>query len=258
MTFCIYTIIFTLADKEPQKNKYVKIFQIWFSQLIKTSSVKNCVIVIDRRTLAFLKTKEIFNNLILPLRSFKLTFFEFNPPKTLIEGMSYKYSIFDYSEDFLIYTDLDVLITKPLQDFNLIENDAIYVHAEGRIFEGDYTAAMSQEEKSRLTPFSAGISAGKFIIRGKHIRDQLFTMMKESIKMDSTFYTIDQPYFNKTLYEFKNKDIINPHFIKHPLISINCRDLKKETILIDFMGKPGDDDFHLDKILDYVSYSNCT
>ena len=130
MTFCIYTILFTLADKEPQYNKYVNIFQIWFSQLIKTRSVKNCVVIIDKKTLAYLKTKEIFNNLILPLRDFKLTLFEFNPPKTLIEGMSYKYSIFDYSEDFLIYTDLDVLIVNPLKSLNLPKEDKIYVHAD--------------------------------------------------------------------------------------------------------------------------------
>ena len=258
MSFCIYTILFTLADREPQYNKYIKIFQIWFSQLIKTASVKNCVILIDKRTLSYLKTKEIFNKLILPMRNFKMTFFEFNPPKTLIEGMSYKYSVFDYSENFLIYTDLDVLITRPLQDFNLKEEDAIYVHAEGRIVEDDYSAAMSAEEKESLTPFSAGLSAGKFIIRGKHIRDHLFSKMKEYIKFDSTFYTLDQPYFNKALYEFKNKEIINPHIIKHPLLSINCSDLKKETILIDFMGKPGDEELHLDKVLDYVAYSNCT
>ena len=257
MTFCIYTILFTLADKEPQYNKYVNIFQIWFSQLIKTRSVKNCVVIIDKKTLAYLKTKEIFNNLILPLRDFKLTLFEFNPPKTLIEGMSYKYSIFDYSEDFLIYTDLDVLIVNPLKSLNLPKEDKIYVHAEGLIIDNGYNEAMTAEEKSKLTPFSAGISAGKFIIRGKNIRDQLFKRMKENIKLDSSFYTLDQPYFNKTMYEFLNKQIINPNIIKHPIISINCKDLKKETVFIDFMGKPGDEDFHLDKILDYVAYINC-
>jgi hypothetical protein len=257
MTFCIYTILFTLADKDPQSNKYVQIFQIWFSQLIKTRAVKNCVIVIDRRTLSYLKTKEIFNKLILPLRRFSLTFFEFNPPKTLIEGMTYKYSIFDYSEDYLIYTDLDVLIINSLEEFNFKTAECIYVHAEGPIMDNGYTDAMTDEEKAKLTPFSAGLSAGKFVIKGKILRDQFFKRIKSHIKSDSNFYSVDQPYFNKAIYEMTNREIINPHIIMHPYISINCRDLRKEVILIDFMGKPGDDNFHFEKMLDYLTYSNC-
>jgi len=258
MTFCIYTILFTLADKEPQFNNYIKIFQIWFSQLVKTNCVKNCVIIIDRKTLSYLKTKEIFNSLILPLCKFSLTFFEFDPPKTLIEGMSYKYSIFDYAEEYLIYTDLDVFIIKSLKGFNFSNNEAIYVHAERSVLEEGYSDAMSADEKAKLTPFSAGLSAGKFVIKGKRLRDQFFKRIKEHIKLDSTFYTVDQPYFNKAIYEFKNKEMINPHKIIQPFISINCRNLSKEAILLDFMGKPGDGNFHLDKILDYIAYSNCS
>jgi signal transduction histidine kinase len=49
MSFCIYTVLFTLSDREPSKNEYVKIFQFWISQIIKTNSAKKVVVLIDNK-----------------------------------------------------------------------------------------------------------------------------------------------------------------------------------------------------------------
>jgi len=214
MTFCIYTVLFTLAGEEPNTNKYVKIFQFWLSQLIKTNGASKCVILIDTRTLEYLKTAYILNKFILKRADFPIAFIKFEPPKTLLEGMSYKYTKFDYHEDFLVYTDLDVLLVKPLLSIELKNDENLYVHAEGRVFDTGYTDAMKYSEKKQLSEASAGLSAGKFIIRGKRVRDLLFSTIKEYIKEEKReFKTIEQPFFNRAVYNLKTQIPINPQIL---------------------------------------------
>ena len=259
MSYCVYTVLFTLSDSKPEENQYIKIFQIWLSQLIKTNGVHRCVVLIDSKTFDYLKTAYILNKFILKKALFPISFIQFTPPKTLLEGMSYKYHKFNYDEENLVYTDLDVLLLKPLSNLNLSLEEALHVHAEGRVFESGYTDAMSEQEKLHLDEAAAGLSAGKFIIRGKRIRDLLFAKVLEYLKEEKKeFSTIEQPFFNRAIYNLKNQISINPYSIREPVISINCNDLTNDTVFVDFKGDPGNGKFHLDKIIDFVAYSNCT
>lgn len=257
MSFCIYTVLFTLADKEPRENTYIKMFQLWISQLIKKSDVKRCVVLVDNRTLYFLAESFILNKYLLRKAKFKLEFMKFEPPRTLLEGMIHKYTSFEYEEDFLMYSDLDILIHKSLSFLEIPKKEGIFLHAEGPISE--YAEAFTEIMKSKfIKPGQPGFSAGKFVICGKSVRDLLFRKIHDFNNREN-FYTIEQPYFNKAIYSLLDTINIYTDFISSPKISNNCRDFdEKATILVDFQGQPGDGVFHLDKMIDFFAYANVT
>lgn len=265
MSFCIYTVLFTLSDKEPSKNEYVKIFQIWLSQLIKTNAAEKCVIIIDNRTFDFLAESYILNKFTIRRAKFAIQFIKVDPPKTLLEGMAHKYTIFSYKEEYLMYCDIDIMINKTLKKLNLPKYDCIFAHAEGLLKENGYSDAFSEKAKLEFDGNEVGFSAGKFIIRGSGLRDRLFQNIQHLIKTDSIenpliqYYSVEQPYFNKALYELITEIPVNYFEIVHPKISNNCRDfIESEAVLIDFQGQPGEGGFHLDKIIDFIAYSNST
>jgi hypothetical protein len=191
---------------------------------------------------------------------FVIDFIKVNPPNSLLEGMVHKYSVFSYEEEFLMYCDLDVFVYRNLSLLNLGKTDSLYLHAEGKISETEYNEAFNKEEKEVLQENAPGFSAGKFIIRGQNIRDILFKKINSLIgAFKTTYFTVEQPHFNKAIYALINEIPINPFFITTPLISNNFKEFSEsDTILIDFQGLPGDGAFHLDKILDFMAYTNVT
>ena len=259
MSYCVYTVLFTLSDKDPSKNMYIKIFQLWISQLIKKADVKRCVVLADIRTIVFLSDLFILNKYLLRKAKFKLDFMKFESPKTLLEGMIHKYTSFDYDEDYLMYCDIDVFINKPLASLSIetSKSDGIYLHAEGHI--NTYAEAFTESMKTNfIKPGYPGFSAGKFVIRGKSVRDLLFQKIHE-FNNSEHFYTIEQPFFNKAIYSLLDKINIYTNYITPPKISNNCRNFDEQTtVLVDFQGQPGDGAFHLDKIIDFFAYANVT
>jgi hypothetical protein len=257
MSFCIYTVLFTLADKEPSENRYIKMFQLWISQLIKKSSVERCIILVDNRTLNFLAESYILNKYLLRKAKFKLDFMTFEPPRNLLEGMIHKYTTFDYDEDFLMYSDVDILTYKPLFFLEIPKKEGIFLHAEGPICE--YAEAFTEIMKSNFVRSGQpGFSAGKFVICGKSVRDLLFQKIHEFNNREK-FYTIEQPFFNKAIYSLLDTINIETNYIITPKISNNCRDFDEQTtVLVDFQGQPGDGVFHLDKMIDFFAYANVT
>jgi len=259
MSYCVYTVLFTLSDKDPCKNTYIKIFQLWISQLIKRADIKRCVVLADLRTLVFLADSFILNKYLLRKAKFKLDFMKFDSPKTLLEGMMRKYTSFDYDEDFLMYCDIDVFINKPLECLSIetSKSEGLYLHAEGPI--DNYAEAFNESMKSKfIKPGQPGFSAGKFVIRGKTVRDLLFQKIHE-FNTGIHFYTVEQPFFNKAVYCLLDKINIYTDYIVPPKISNNCRNFDEETtVLVDFQGQPGDGAFHLDKIIDFFAYANVT
>jgi len=215
---------------------------------------------VDDRTLEFLRTSYILNKYLMRKAEFVFEFIQIKQPNTLLEGMAHKYTEFSYEEEFLMYCDLDVFVYKNLSLLNLGKADSLYLHAEGKISETEYNEALSREEKERIHMNSPGFSAGKFIIRGKKIRDILFKKINSIIGASkTTYFTVEQPQFNKAIYELTSQIPINPFLITQPLISNNFKEFSEsETVLIDFQGLPGDGAFHLDKILDFMAYTNVT
>ena len=117
-TVCLLCSIFTLESADPSKNKYISMFNFWLSSLITSKSLnKNykLVIILDQRTMDFLIGCTVFSNLIklLPCQS-GLTIIP--SPKTFEEGCMYRYYVnFDYEQDIIMYTDIDLQFVQSLK-----------------------------------------------------------------------------------------------------------------------------------------------
>jgi len=248
-SICLYTILFTIPDKE--KNKYVDMFLIWLSCVVKNAGLTaddKLVILIDEKSLKMLNQNII--KLLLGKLICEHSFIICPPVTNMKEGALMRYNIFDYSQTALMYLDIDILVLKDIhRDFE----DKIYIHPEGPLTDNNYGASITIDKEGR-----PGFSSGKFVIGSKGLRDVLFSHVNTfSEKNSDIYFTLDQPYYNEALLyispEYLNMDTFVP-----PLLSINMHHYNpKTTVLLDFMGMPGDESFHWDKILSTFCLLSC-
>lgn len=257
MSFCVYTVLYTLEDRNPEVNEYVQMFFIWLSQIAKTRAAKSCTLLVDSRTFEFLETNFIFNKMLekLPLN---LTTLVFPPPKTYMDGMKMKFIPFDYEEDYLMFLDLDIIVLKPLGE--LIEhakNYDFYVQLEHGLFMYEYTNEMTEEEKSILVASNVrnGLSSGKFIVANKDVRDKIFSKISYHMNKTTNVYnTVEQPIFNRVLL-LESADV-KIATIDKTNISQNLNNYSDNTIIIDYYGETCNGLFHLKKMVDFLAYQN--
>ena len=260
-SICIQCNLFTLAEKNVEENKYVNIFEIWLRQLILKGGLyaKDVLhLYIDTRTIEFCNKNPEFHNLLSKLPC-PVKVFVFPPPNTLLEGTMYRFVYHEYEQDIYMYCDIDILVIRPI---HLLlqppQHNTLYVHVEGCIEDENYGAAFSKEEIAKLHGTSPGCSSGKFILNGKEFHKMFFErvniLYKQSNKL---YYTLDQPYYNKAIYTLDtNVYKINIDLFQAPHLSINGHGFTDQTILLDCMGKPGDQDFHYDKIKQIFGLKN--
>jgi hypothetical protein len=257
---CLYTILFTIKDRKPSENEYVKMFVLWISQLLSTNALgpnDALRIYIDIETFNYLKTTISFEELCTSF-PFKLNFILLQPPPTLYEGCCWKY-IFDpasYTQDVLLYCDIDIYISSPLGPlFKDIKETMLYVHPEGSITNLNYGAHFSEKELM-LFSNAPGLSAGKFAIGGKAVAERFFSLMKECItkhRPETPYYTLEQPLFNYIIYSYIHPSSINFELFQSS-ISINLNNYNKEkSVFLDCMGDPGNGAFHLEKFIHIMS-----
>jgi hypothetical protein len=254
-SICVSCIIYTIYDKPVEENKYIQIFLIWLSQFIKISGLGKDDILhmyIDKKTSEYLFTDSIFG-FLLRMAKFQTQIMGIPPPKTHLEGMMWKYNLSDYTQDIYMYCDIDILITKSLHRLvSSVKPNTIYVCIEGYMTDPDYGADISPEV---IQEGMKGFSAGKFIVSGRDLRDNLFINVKELCNYEKNYYTIEQPFFNRAIMGMTNIDM---DLLNSPLISINGESYNKDsTILIDCAGEPGNGEFHYSKILDVFCLLNC-
>lgn len=257
-------MLFTIKDREVKDNKYVKIFHIWLSTLIQNGGLNKEDVVnllLDAKTFAFLKTDFMFNSLYsrspCPLKIHVM-----QEPETIMEGMMFKYIPIDYTQDVYFYCDIDILITNPLHNLTqLTREDTIYIQKEGKLNYHDYnTGAFSEEEIAKIPPTIPGLSAGKFMIRGKNVYNVFVNKVLnvyEQANIVNPSHTFDQPFFNKAVYSVRD---IHLDFLTlaAPIISVNGHHFEKgKTILLDMMGMAGDGDFHYDKAINMYMLLQC-
>jgi hypothetical protein len=158
-----------------------------------------------------------------------------------------------------MYTDLDVMFIKhPSLIVGDDTNERLMVHFEMDINKHGYTDAMTEEERELALKASAqGISAGKFIIRGKQIRDLLFKLLNEMIalKPNTNYFTIEQPFFNRVVF-LVYKNIIPVQPIINETISPNFFYYSDKSVLVDLFGDPGNGKTHLNKVIEFIAYNN--
>ena len=267
----LYTILFTLEDKPVHKNQYIQMSLIWLSYLVKSKSLSendHLWLIGDRYTLAYLKHETPFEN-IAKLVLCTYTLIEAEQPKTLMEGCMLKYNqlvrsdiMLAHNYDILVYTDIDVIINKTFTTL-VMEPNSIIVHEENDFIYDYFSEGIPENEKNEFLKCNSqirGLSAGKFIIHGKSLAIDIFNRIMEYNSVKSNYYTLEQPLFNRAifnytyidkketrLYNFNNYCI---HYNNLPMTNIN------DYILIDCCGKPGRYIDHMEKMLNVLCVTN--
>ena len=259
MSFCVYTILYTLEDKKPEENEYVKIFLLWISQIAKINTVKTIAILVDERTAEYMQQCTIFPTIYDNIQCNLIMMYS-PVPKTHLDGMRMKYTRFDYEEDYLMYLDIDIFVLKPLMGLLNgcdLKSD-ICVHEERDIIDKDYSSALNERELQTIldSGIKMGLSAGKFIIRNKEKRDLLFLKINEFIceNPGTEYCTVEQPIFNRVLLLGTNDFKIST--IHTEYITGNLEKYSGQTILVDFCGECGYGWVHLNKMINFIVLNN--
>lgn len=252
----LYTLLFTLQDKDASKNKYVDMFYIWLTFVKRNAGLKatdTVCLFVDDRTLDVLNSNEILD-IVLGDSIFKFEIWSIPVPATLSDGISQRYTI--ASHDIHLFLDLDILVQNPispaLQGFQ--SSPWFACMPEGHLLHSDYGGHL-------LTPCDtystlSGFSAGWFAFTPCRTVAEMFCKMQTDIlkNKDTPFYTIDQPFFNKAMIELQESNTTHPmtsYFLSSNLYTNNVH-LNTESsasIFCNYCGEPGNDTFHFQKLL---------
>jgi len=250
-TILVYTILYTLTHVAPADNKYVHIFFLWLTQLMRAGglNVHDAIeVAIDRDTYEWIRDNSVLNSL-LAITPAAIRFRIMPRPKTHLEGMMWKYVPLNYVEDIFFYTDIDILVTNYLRPLvNKMKENMMYVVAEGTIHHPNYGADIEPNFLKGLPDFYPGLSAGKFFITDKDLHKRVCRYINVRNKHPTSFYTVDQPLFNSGLLPVENLDI---NLIVAPTVALNQDEYSKEhTVLLDFAGEPANGIVHLENMQD--------
>jgi hypothetical protein len=238
---CIRTILFTLSGQSPSQNKYIEIYILWLSQLIKSESLKSSdalELLADEQTVQQLQQTTFYqlcNSLQCKLKLYKLP-----QPSTLTEGCMWKYVPLEYTQDIFFYCDIDILIIKPIHILtNTMKDNTIYTHIEGSLFHKEfgqnYSIDFPQDILMTLPSDSPGYSAGKFFIYGKELRNRFFQYIQTLHSLRKMDYPmLEQPFYNRAIYDLKSTIQLNTSLLSDTNICRNNTNYQKEnTILFD-------------------------
>lgn len=205
-SICLSCILFTLEGNAVEKNRYFSVFLMWLSQLVLKGDLQpddKLIIQTDTATLQHIQPNLYFNRLLAKLNC-TVNIYAHKQPKTLLEGMMWKYNSIDYSQDIFMYCDIDTYFLKPIHSFtDKIEKDSMIIHIEDiPLSDPFFGAAFTDSELEAIPQSLKGINAGKFIIKGKDLQQRLyFKIWKLHSEIDgSEFSCCDQPFFNKAIY----------------------------------------------------------
>jgi hypothetical protein len=249
----VYTVLFTLVGKDPAENRYVEVFYIWLSHVLKNGGLgtgdKICVLI-DKPTIDFLNAD--FNiGFILSASRIPIEFWLIHQPNTPSEGMVQKYNIEDVPaivSDCSLYLDLDIVIKAPLTPVRKLIPDTLAVVVEGNIYNDDYGGKLlpREPEKEGYPGFSAALFA--FSV-GETVREFMRCVKGGCLAQDPPFYTVEQPFFNKYLYElFINLE--RPFFmIPKKYVSNNDMTPSDSVVFVNYCGDPGNGPRHIVKMI---------
>jgi lipopolysaccharide biosynthesis glycosyltransferase len=162
-----------------------------------------------------------------------------------------------------LYLDVDVLfinnIRKLFKDSVNTTKTTIYLRPEVQfdflngMFYGELATDDDKElfltKNVKLPGFSSGIFGWT---NSEKIKDFFDFVKNKALTNDKEYYTVDQPFFNATLFNYFFKETGKLNFI--PLDSEKIIDNRyvnnnEKIVLINYCGVPGDDSFHWDKML---------
>ena len=249
----VYTVLFTLVGKDPADNRYVEMFYIWLTHLLKNGGLvegdKICVLI-DSPTIDFINADGNIGFILNTCRV-SIEFWLVRQPSTPSEGMVQKYNIEDVPaivSDCSLYLDLDIVVKAPLTPVRQLIPDTIAVVKEGNIYSDDYAGKVLPREpgKEGYPGFSAALFA--FSV-GETVREFMRSVKGDCLAQDPPFYTVEQPFFNKYMYEmFINKE--RPFFIiPEKIVSNNDMTPSDSVVFVNYCGDPGNGPRHLVKMI---------
>ena len=260
---CLMTSIFTIESMEPTKNKYISIFILWLSSLIRTNSLNEddlLMIIMDEKTKDYIITFTIFDKLCKTLNC-DLNISIIPVPNTFQEGCLYRYYVNShYTQDILMYTDVDIQFIKSLKNItNKMKENTIYLNAEGLLEHANYGSFITDEEKSILyshIPSLPGFNSGKFAFYGKNFHKDIFSILWQNnnvYKDEKNVYCYDQCLFNKAIY---NSCMVFGYKLDIAVFGETCTNFQgfqhmkdmETKVIIDCCGEPNNPDLHACKI----------
>jgi hypothetical protein len=257
-SICLSVVVFTLKDVDPAKNQYIQMLLLWLSQLFAARGLDvgdRLHITMDQITLQYLLHNTIFATLV-QRAPFSLQIYQVPQPATLREGMLHKYRWFDYKEDIFMYCDIDILVLRSLHELVSKAEEGFVAHAEGDLSHLNYGAAWKDEPVPEDYP---GLSAGKFWCAEKDIVKQVFTSIQQLANEDTNlYYTIEQPLFNRAVWELRNEIPIVCIDLAPPDLVLSPEGYDPEhTILLDLAGEPGNGKLHYEMMFDAFCLLHC-
>jgi len=253
-SICLACVIYTIDGKDPKDNLYLNIFYQWLAMVVKNGELGTNDILhihIDTATLTYLdNTRTILPNLLQKLACpFKMHTFE--PPKTPLEGMMHKYDFSEYEQDVYIYSDIDVLIIKSFSTLcdKLAQNTMYFVRGVSLDHQFYSEGFPPDIPVSKDLP---GFNASIFVITSKDLRDSFFNQIHELCDYSTTYKWVEQPYFNRAIYEIPRDTVsVNINLLTE-YVSFNCQIIRSTTVFYDLAGETSNGLSHLTKMSDLI------
>lgn len=248
----VYTLLFTLLGKDPAENRYVEMFYIWLSYVYRNAALaapdKVCILL-DQPTIDYLNSNSIFGY-ILTNSKVPTEFRLISQPSTLSQGITERYNmdiIGDFNEP-AIFLDLDVLVMKPLTFVQDIPIDTLSVVGEGDIYNDDYGGKVLERIPGHevLPGLTGAIYAFQL---GSRVASIFTDVRRACLAKDPPFYTVDQPFFNKYVYEsiYRKENFID--IMKEGKVENNKLNPSDSAVFVNYCGGPGEGTRHHQKML---------
>jgi hypothetical protein len=178
-------------------------------------------------------------------------FYTFNPPNTPLEGMMHKYDNTEYIQDIYIYSDIDVLIVKPLSLLReKVEDNKMYFVTGCSLDHQFYSEGFPPEfPVSKDLP---GFNASIFLFSSIELRNSFFARIHELCNYSSKYKWVEQPYFNRAIYELpRDTPSLNIKLLSD-CVSFNGHLTRDEIIFFDLAGETSNGLSHLTKMSDMI------
>lgn len=254
-TICLACVVYTMKGVDPKDNLYLNIFYQWLSMVIKNGDLQPCDmlhILIDSVSLDYLENEDNAIHEIIPVLKCDFQFHKFEQPDTPLKGMMHKYVFTEYIQDAYIYCDIDVIIRKPFRlAIDKMTPNTMYFSKEYSLDLYFYSEGFPSEfpMSSDLPGFGAGI----FVILGKGLRDAFFSRIYEICDYSSNYKSVEQPLFNRAIYEIPRDKISVDITILTEHVSFNGQNFSEEnTIFYNLAGETSNGLSHFKNMSDYI------
>lgn len=248
--FTLYTILFTREGHDPKHNKYIDMFYIWITYIIRNAGLgpaDSIVVLVDAPTLEFIN-QSITLDVLLEFIPFRFVFSEIPVPKNISEGICSRYTHAPFSEGpNVLFLDIDIVVVSslsPLIASVLQSPHEFFVMPEGELTDSNYGALIPTKT------IGPGLAASWYLYKtsaAKGIQELFERIVKGCLRSVATpYFCIDQPFYNYEVYESKSVKI---GFINKTIVGVNIAYVKEGMLFLNFCGEPGNESLHFNKML---------